>query len=108
MASEYRKLDQEHITYMQKSLLEGQLESLMSMKNLHAYRQLRQEELMQKIKLKKLIEETKQDIDVLLKVLPEPVQVEGEKDALTDEQEKKNSSLEAELDMIKAKLAALK
>lgn len=112
MTEEYVRLTSEHISYTQKALLEGQLSSLMSMKHLHAYKTLRNEELLSKIKLKMLIEQTKQEIDILIKSIPSPSYKEDDElevinIAPKNENERKNASIEDELDAIKAKLAKL-
>ena len=111
MAVEYRKFLPEHISYIQKTLLQGQLQSLMSMKHLHSYKALRNEEILHKIKLKTLIEHTRQEIDILLKNLPSPSydeETEERVNSVKVTEIKKNDNIENELDAIRAKLARLK
>ena len=109
MGSEYKKLDSEQILYTQKSMLQAQLEALTSVKQIRNYKSLRHEELMAKIQVKKLLDEIRQELDVLMRSLPEPTYEQEETIAvpLPGQEKAKGHSLEDELDAIKAKLAAL-
>ncbi len=92
---------------MQKSLLQSQLSSLTSVKHLRSYKSLRHEELLLKIHAKKLLEELKQEIDMLTKHLPEPIIERKMEEETLIEEKPQHASLEDELDAIKAKLASL-
>ena len=109
MSSEYKKLDSEQILYTQKSLLQAQLESLTSVKQIRNYKALRHEELMEKINFKKILDEVHQELEVLMKILPEPSYEKEEEipSPMQEHEQSKSHSLEDELDAIKAKLAAL-
>jgi hypothetical protein len=110
MGSEYIHISSDDSLLTQKNLLETQLNTLFSVKKLRAYRTLRQEELMDKLELKKILDEAKQEIEILLKNIPaqSPMEKAGE----TDDTQKENPTeneyrLDEELDAIKAKLASL-
>jgi predicted nuclease with TOPRIM domain len=107
MASEYKKLDHEQIIYTQKSLLQAQLESLTSIKQIRNYKALRHEELMEKINMKKILDELNKEVEVLLRMLPEPSYEQEEVIPGVEKARPQSHALEEELDMIKAKLAAL-
>lgn len=107
MGSEYKKLDHEQIIYTQKSLLQAQLESLTSVKQIRNYKALRHEELMEKINMKKILDELNKEIEVLLRILPEPTEEQEEVIPGVEKPVHKSHALEEELDAIKAKLAAL-
>jgi hypothetical protein len=110
MATEYKKFSPEHVSYVQKTLLQGQLESLMTMKHLHSYKALRNEEILHKIQLKTLIEHTRQEIEILLKNLPTPSYKDEpteEEEVVAVRQDKKKDTIENELDSIRAKLSKL-
>lgn len=108
MTVEYIRFLPDHVVYSKKSLLHGQLESLNSIKHLHEYKKLRNDELMHKIKLKKLIEETKGEIELLIKNIPQPTEKDEIKEIINiPESGKKDRSLEEELDAIKEKLSKL-
>ncbi|HVY01576.1 MAG TPA: hypothetical protein VHA12_02315 [Candidatus Nanoarchaeia archaeon] len=108
MASEYKKLNHEQIMYTQKSLLQAQLESLTSIKQIRNYKTLRHEEIMEKINMKKILDELNKELELLLKILPSPTEEQEEViPGIEKEHKNRNYALEEELDMIKAKLAAL-
>lgn len=107
MGQQYRRLSQEHITYAQKSLLQSQLESLTCVKHLRNYKSLRHEELVLKIHTKKLLDDLKQEVEVLLRSLPEPSLPKEPEILLPVEKKHHGPSLEEELDAIKAKLSKL-
>jgi hypothetical protein len=108
--AEYKKLDSEQILYTQKSMLQAQLEALTSVKQIRNYKALRHEELLEKIKFKKVLDEVRQELDVLMRSLPEPSYEQEEEviaSPLQAGEKAKGHSLEDELDAIKAKLASL-
>jgi hypothetical protein len=107
MGIQYRRLSQEHITFAQKSLLQSQLESLTCVKHIRTYKSLRHEELVLKIHTKKLLDDLKQEIEILLRSLPEPTFPKDPEIIMAPEAKAHGPTLEDELDAIKAKLAKL-
>ena len=106
--SEYVQLQQPEIVYGQKNLLESQLGMLSVSKRFKEYQRLRREELVLRIALKNKIEETKRLLDELDKMLPK-TKISYQKPIMPGLAIKKGkTSLEQEIDFIKAKLAKLK
>lgn len=105
MAFEYIRLSKTEKIYSQKNSLLGQLALLNSLKHYHTYKEIRKEELMLKILLKKHLEEAKQSIELLNALLPKT------QENLIFEKEnphrERKISLEQEIDSIKQRLKFL-
>jgi len=111
MVEEYIHFSNEESTYMQKNLLSSQLEALNSVKRLHQYKKLREEEFSMKIKLKTILSSLKSSVNELNKLMPEvEMKSHQNKDDLiidpTNVKEEK-PSIEQEIEKIRLKLARL-
>ena len=124
MSVEYVLFDIEELNRLKHGLLSSQLSTLSSLQHLQNYKKFRNEEINLKIKLKSLLEQSQNEIQVLKKLLPE-TQFKPHKSHLLDHMNslqsqnsqlsssfqqnppRQKSSLESEIDAIKAKLALL-
>ncbi len=107
MSVEYVKLNAQESTEQKKLLLEVQVSSLTSIKRLLAYRKLRSEECADKITLKTKMEELRETLALIDRMLPKTTA----KEALPDKPRPHHAvhvSLEQELDQLKSKLASLR
>ena len=106
--SEYIQLRQPEMVYGQKNLLESQLGMLSVSKRFKEYQKLRRDDLVLRIALKNKIEETAKLLDELDKMLPK-TKPSYQKPIIPGLALKKGkTSLEQEIDFIRAKLAKLK
>ena len=105
MSSEYVKLSRPEITYAQKNLLQSQIEILDILKNYRIYQKLRQEELLLKVALKNKIEDVKNNIIFLERLLPRAhLPKEEKKTTESNILREEDLSLEQEIDIIKQKI----
>ena len=102
MPIEYVRLSDTEQLYGEKILLESQLSLASLLKKVKSYHKTRNEELLLKIALKKKLDEAKNDIKILEKLLPKVKSPEEEK---TKIQKAKPSSIESEIAELKRKLA---
>ena len=125
MTVEYILFGLEEMKDMKKGLLESQLGSLQVQQHLHNYKKLRQQELEQKIKLKSMINQIQEELQVLKKLLPEtsysPSQHSKQSHVISEldsqqlikkekevkETSHKSNTLESQLEDIKRKLQML-
>jgi hypothetical protein len=110
MASEYVRLSATEKVYSKKNLLQAQLDLISLIKRLENYKAIRSEELLLKISLKNKIEELKNLIALLEKLLPKTSFMEEKHFAETKEKKKERKrrlSLEEEVEEIRRKIAAL-
>lgn len=123
MGVEYILFGIEEMKDIKKSLLSSQLSTLNSLQHLHNYKKLRNDEMNLKIKLKSLMEQSQNEIQVLKKLLPETQYRQNKHSGqshfidhindpttpqLHEEKEKKSrTTLESEIDAINAKLQML-
>jgi hypothetical protein len=113
MGSEYVKISYPEKVYSQKNLLQSQLETLTNIKRLREYTKLRKEELVLQIALKKRIEDILELLKLLDKLLPqtnlklEKSPEHTRQEIILDKEEKKNLTLEQELEAIRRKLSNL-
>lgn len=70
MSNEYVRLSGEELNYTKKSLLNTQLNSLNSLKNLQKFKELRNDELTLKISVKTSLDSLQQQLILLDKLLP--------------------------------------
>lgn len=110
MSSEYIRIESQDRNYAERVFLSSQMNLLNTIKNLKEYKKLRKEEIILKISLTALLEETLQEISVLDKILPRtqpkekisfPIQAE-EKEEVSE-----SMSINRELEIIKQKLLRL-
>lgn len=118
MRAEYIRFLSPQVKYGQKAILESQLNLLSSLKHLREYKNLRDQELILKIHLKKKVEELRSSMDLLERALPK-TQFKEEKQQAQEiikeaimvpsmlHDEKKELSLEQELESIRRKLARI-
>ena len=104
---EYVRLLKPSAVYAQKQLLQSQLESLTIIQRIKRYHELRKEELILKITLKKKLDEIKTDLSIFEKMLPKPQKGTEEESILPIEKQLKRNALEEEINAIRAKLANL-
>ncbi|MDP1696160.1 MAG: hypothetical protein Q8L29_04575 [archaeon] len=78
--TQYVKFSSEEQIFGTKNLLESQASILTSMQHLENYRSLRAEELRLKILLKKIMEEAKENLNLLDKTLPESPSKKADKE----------------------------
>ena len=71
MSIEYILFGIEEAKDIKKSLLQSQISALQSQQYLQNYRKLRQEELNHKIKLKSILGQAQEELQILKKLLPE-------------------------------------
>ncbi len=102
--SEYVKISDIEKSYGEKNLLQSQLGLASLLKNIKKYHKSRKEELLLKIQLKKKIEEAKDIIRTLEKILPKIKLPEGEE---TSSVRKRSLTLGDEIREIRQKLAKL-
>ena len=106
MSYEYVKLSAPEIFFSKKNLLQSQIESLNVLKRFKEYQRLRREEFVLKVALKSKIDEAKNLLLLLNKLLPvTSLKEEYEKD---DSFRKAKLSLEEEIEYIKRKLERLR
>ena len=110
MGSEYIKLSRPEVLYGQKSFLKAQLDVLDIVKHYLIYQKLRKDEFMLKIELKNSMDEVRNKIIALERMLPRTYTQESDKKKKIEiEQESKEvSSLQQEIDLIKQKLTRLR
>src|SRR3989344_966991 len=70
MSSEYIRLSSPEKRYGHKTMLEAQINLLSTLKRLKTYTQYRKQELTLKIELKRKMEEIKEHLDLLDKLIP--------------------------------------
>jgi len=104
---EYVRLLKPSALYAQKQLLQSQLESLTIVQRIKRYHELRKEELILKIALKKKLDEIKTDISIFEKMLPKPQRTAEEEAILPIERQLRRNALEDEINTIRAKLSQL-
>ncbi len=105
MNSEYVRFKKSEKKSIQKSFLTSQILLLDSLKRYNIYRKLRTEEMLLKIALKTKIEHVNNDMKSFEKFMPKTNL--SSKDFPQIEEERKNYTLEEEIDLIKKKIAAL-
>ncbi|MEI6731246.1 MAG: hypothetical protein WCK90_01045 [archaeon] len=119
MSSEYIRFVNPQVKFGQKTVLEAQLSLLNSMKHMREYKRLRDQELILKIHLRKKIEEAKTSLELLDHALPKSQFREEKNDAesLVREavmvpsilhEERRDLSLEQELEKVKRRLALIR
>lgn len=106
VGSEYVRLSPPEKNFGQKSLLGAQLELLKLTQSFHKFRILRDEELILKITLKNYIEDTKQEILKLERLLPKAEYKEGG-EGEDEEGKARKLTLEEEIAKVRAKLSKL-
>ncbi len=109
--TEYIKLSGPEIIYGQKNLLQSQLSLLQAIKHYAAYQGLRKYELLLKISLKNKIEQIKKTLTLLGKLLPKIKFIEShvkETKKIKDVFDKKDFSLEREIEQIRKKLSQIR
>lgn len=109
--TEYVKLSKPEVLYGQKNLLQVQLSLLEISKHYKAYQELRKQELLLKISLKNKIEQAKESLAILEKMLPKiklPGRDQQQKKESLEIFSKKDLSLQEEIDYIRQKLSKLK
>ncbi|MEK6927706.1 MAG: hypothetical protein AABX11_04705 [Nanoarchaeota archaeon] len=119
MGSEYLFFNTIEYKETKKSLLNSELSVLNSVEALHNYKQLRLEELNLKIKMKTLITQAIESIDLLEKAMPQtrfnpekihsprPKDTEDTTPIETEQEMKRSFDMKSQLDDIKRKLAML-
>ena len=110
MTHEYVRLSATKKVYSEKNLLQAQLDLISLIKRLENYKSIRSEELLLKIALKNKIEELKNLIALLEKLLPKTSFAEEKYPPETKEnkkERKKKLSLEEEVEEIRRKIAML-
>lgn len=108
MKSEYVGLTHPEKVYVEKNILQAELELLDSIKRLRAFKKLRTEELVFKIALKRRIGEVLDDLKTLDRILPKVAYVgKGEEGEEVEEVSKEELSLSKEIEEIRKKLAKL-
>ena len=112
MKTEYIKISSEELTYSQKNILESQIDVISLMRTISNYKKLRTEEIMAKLQFKEVIEQLKENMNYLDKLLPNSEFLEDfTNNNITVEKKQeitKSIAMETELDSIKARLAGLK
>jgi len=110
MSSQYVKLSKPEIVYSQKNLLRTQIEVLNILKSYKVYQRLRKKEFMLKIELKNKINEVKDNIILLEKILPKMLlnNMEKNKPISTAIMREEDLTLEQEVERIRQKLSRLK
>lgn len=114
MRPEHIRLQQAERVFGEKNLLHAQLNIISLMKRYESYKELRSQELLLKIALKTKLAEAADSLALFDKLLPKPAIVpKAVKHAFnataehTSTLHKKKQTLEAEVDEIRRKLAAL-
>lgn len=118
MSHQYIRFSEEELKEAQKTLLQSQLSSLTTLKQLQAYKKLRNQEFALKVTLKSRIDELMNDLKSFEKTLPAipmPKENRGEIENVQNKIEKTHemvqeiqmSSLDAELASLKERLARL-
>jgi|SRR3989344_7549200 len=118
MSVEYILFGIDEMTEIKKGLLTAQLAALNSQQYLHNYKKLRSEEMNQKVKLKSLLDQVQNELQVLKALMPETSQITSKtKQPLSaihelsstyiQREEKQKSSLESEIESIRQKLQRL-
>lgn len=109
MASEYIRLSRQEVLYGQKNFLKAQLDVLDLVKHYLLFLKARKEEFILKIELKNKLEDTKNNIILLERMLPRvySAETEAKKKVHFEKESKEVSSLEQEIELIKQKLAGL-
>jgi len=93
--------------YGKKNLLEFQLGIISIIKKIKSYHRLRHEELILKIHLKKKIDEAKNALKILDKILPKGPKIKKEKVEKIIPKDKHTEALEVEIESIRDKLSRL-
>ncbi len=106
MSSEYIKITPSEIMYSKKNLLQSQLHILEILKHYHSYQEARKEEFVLKITLKNKIEEAKESLKILDKLLPKTHW--RSKEDMPMQHHKAKLDLETEINTIRQKLARLR
>lgn len=108
--SEYVRLSPPEKFYGEKQLLSSQLELLELIQHFHRYRALRNEELVLKVTLKNIVEETARAIEKLERLLPRAhYQAPAlEETAKEKKQRERKLSLQEEIEKVRQKLANLR
>ena len=70
MKVEYVRLQKPELVFGETALLESELNAVLLKKQYHSFRMLRKKEFLYKVELKRAIEETKEHLDVVDKILP--------------------------------------
>jgi len=107
MNPEYVRISSLESSYGQRELLESQLKLLNILSILKRYRNCRNEEIAIRVLLRTKIEEAKESIEVLEKMLPKPSIKENERGLPEEKIEKDRYTLESEIEEIKRKLEKL-
>lgn len=107
MSIQYVKVSSPEMAYGKKNLLTSQLEMLNILKRCKQYKKLREEEFVLKIALKNKVDEAKNNLIVLEKLLPRMDMPHSEEVLPQIRIEKERSTLEDEIEEIKRKLAQL-
>lgn len=110
--TEYVKLSRSEKNYGQKNLLQAQLSLLEVTKHCKAYQDFRKEELILKITLKNKVDQVKENLAILDKILPKTKFMDKHESKDSREKSdifaKKDLSLEQEIDKIRRKLSSLR
>ena len=105
---EYVRILRPSAIYAKKQFLQSQLESLTIVQRTKRYHELRKEELILKIALKKKLDDIKTEISLFEKMLPKSQKVAEEDLSIPVERQLRRNALEDEINTIRAKLAQLK
>lgn len=112
--NEFVRLSDDERNYGAKALLQSQVASISSIKRFGDYEKLRNEELMLKVELKMKVEQALQSLTNLARSLPKTDYGETETEMenpfalFTEKEEKRERTVEDELDEIRRKLEAIK
>jgi hypothetical protein len=106
MGSEYVKCTRPEVIYGEKNLLHAEIDILQLTKHLKEYQKWRREEFIHKIVLKNKIDEVKDTLDALDKILPKTrvIKVKSEDESVPFMSKARALTLEQEIDMIRRRL----
>lgn len=110
MNSEYVKISKPEIIYSQKNLMRTQIDVLSVLKSYKIYQRLRKKEFILKIELKNKVDEVRNSIVLLEKILPKIIlnKTEKKKSINTAIMREEDLTLEQEVERIRQKLSRLK
>lgn len=108
MSSEYVRCSHPEVIYGEKNLLQCQIGILEISKKLKGYESLRKEEFILKIALKNKIDELKNNMEALNKMLPRAKMPEKKKDNEDHLFRKEHLTLDEEIEQIRKKLDSLR
>jgi len=104
MSYEYIRVSKPEQVYSQKTLLLAQLGILTALKYYHSYKDLRKQELILKITLKKHVKDAQQSLALLEALLPKVPKKSLPEEKPFLEEDTKKLSLIQEIELIKEKL----